>query len=51
LDKVVTFPSSKERDYYVDEDPAHGEFKKWVVQYVDLSEGTSVHDFEGGEYK
>lgn len=44
---VVEFASEEDRRYYVEEDPAHLEFKKKVKEVV---EKVGVVDYTPGEY-
>ncbi|KAK3215308.1 hypothetical protein GRF29_19g2824420 [Pseudopithomyces chartarum] len=44
---VVEFESAEDRDYYVDKDPAHTEFKKFIF---DLLGHIQVVDFEPGNF-
>ncbi len=44
---MVEFENEKDRDYYVNKDPAHMAFKKSLAGLV---EKPAVVDFEGGVY-
>ncbi|CAO2651252.1 Nn.00g095490.m01.CDS01 [Neocucurbitaria sp. VM-36] len=44
---VVEFASAEDRDYYVDKDPAHQEFIKFVLPLV---QGARVVDYEPGKF-
>ncbi|KAF8472117.1 hypothetical protein BDZ91DRAFT_653526 [Kalaharituber pfeilii] len=48
---VMTFSSTEDRDYYVNDDPVHNEFKKVLAPFVDPPpEGSfRVVDFTDGE--
>ena len=44
---VSEFENEKDRDYYVNEDPVHDEFKKFVLG---VAEVVRVVDFEPGKF-
>lgn len=44
----MEFSSAEERDYYVDKDPAHQEFKKLAGQVLERAQ---VLDFTNGVFK
>ncbi|KAF1851729.1 dabb-domain-containing protein [Cucurbitaria berberidis CBS 394.84] len=44
---VVEFASAEDRDYYVNEDPAHQEFGKFVLE---VAQGVKVVDYEPGTF-
>ncbi|KAK7183791.1 hypothetical protein DPSP01_004417 [Paraphaeosphaeria sporulosa] len=44
---VVEFESAEDRDYYVDQDPAHTDFKSFAGPHL---AGVKVVDFEPGKF-
>ena len=45
---VVEFESASDRDYYVNDDPTHGEFKKLAGKVLEKAQ---VIDFSDGVFK
>ena len=44
---VVEFANTQDRDYYVNDDPTHGEFKKFVGEHLEKAQ---VVDYENNVF-